>query len=112
MAEVRAYARELADNVSPRSMAVIKRQLWAVSKQPCTKPSTSPTSRWRRASAPKTSAKASRTSSRSARRGSPGVEPGDLAFLDALAGTWCKQDANEFERPTAPFAKVDAALWG
>ncbi len=30
MAEVRAYARDLADNVSPRSMAVIKRQLWAV----------------------------------------------------------------------------------
>ena len=30
MAEVRAYATDLADNVSPRSMAVIKRQLWAV----------------------------------------------------------------------------------
>jgi len=34
MAAVRAYALDLADNVSPRSMAVIKRQLWAVSKQP------------------------------------------------------------------------------
>ena len=33
MAAVRAYALDLADNVSPRSMAVIKRQLWAVSKQ-------------------------------------------------------------------------------
>lgn len=28
MAEARAYARDLADNVSPRSMKVIKRQLW------------------------------------------------------------------------------------
>jgi enoyl-CoA hydratase/carnithine racemase len=28
MAETRAYARDLADNVSPRSMRVIKRQLW------------------------------------------------------------------------------------
>ena len=33
MAGVRAYARDLADNVSPRSMAVIKRQLWAVDQQ-------------------------------------------------------------------------------
>lgn len=31
--------------------------------------------------------------------------------LDALAGTWRKQDAREFERATAPFAKVDAELW-
>jgi enoyl-CoA hydratase/carnithine racemase len=30
MAAVRAYALDLADNVSPRSMAVIKRQIWAV----------------------------------------------------------------------------------
>lgn len=30
MAASRAYALDLADNVSPRSMAVIKRQLWAV----------------------------------------------------------------------------------
>lgn len=30
MAAARAYARDLAHNVSPRSMAVIKRQLWAV----------------------------------------------------------------------------------
>ena len=30
MAAVRAYALDLADNVSPRSMAVIKRQLWSV----------------------------------------------------------------------------------
>jgi enoyl-CoA hydratase/carnithine racemase len=33
MATVRAYALDLADNVSPRSMAVIKRQLWAVGPQ-------------------------------------------------------------------------------
>ncbi len=33
MPAVRAYARDLADNVSPRSMAVIKRQLWAVGNQ-------------------------------------------------------------------------------
>ncbi len=33
MAAVRAYARDLADNVSPRSMAVIKRQMWAVGTQ-------------------------------------------------------------------------------
>jgi plasmid stability protein len=31
--------------------------------------------------------------------------------LDALAGTWRKQDASEFERTTAAFAKVDAELW-
>ena len=31
--------------------------------------------------------------------------------LDALAGTWRKQDASEFERATLPFAEVDAALW-
>ena len=30
MAATRAYALDLAENVSPRSMAVIKRQLWAV----------------------------------------------------------------------------------
>jgi len=34
MAETRAYARELADFVSPRSMAVIKRQLWNGLLQP------------------------------------------------------------------------------
>lgn len=31
--------------------------------------------------------------------------------LDALAGTWRKQDAAEFERATASQRKVDAALW-
>ncbi len=31
--------------------------------------------------------------------------------LDALAGTWRKQDANAFERATAPFSKVDHELW-
>ena len=33
MAAVRAYALDLADNVSPRAMAVIKRQVWGVSQQ-------------------------------------------------------------------------------
>ena len=33
MAAVRSYARDLTDNVSPRSMAVIKRQLWAVDQK-------------------------------------------------------------------------------
>lgn len=33
MDAARAYARDLADNVSPRSMAVIKRQLWAIDQQ-------------------------------------------------------------------------------
>lgn len=31
--------------------------------------------------------------------------------LDALAGTWSDQDAEAFERNTAAFAEVDAALW-
>jgi hypothetical protein len=31
--------------------------------------------------------------------------------LDALAGTWRNQDVSDFERATAPFAKVDAELW-
>jgi plasmid stability protein len=31
--------------------------------------------------------------------------------LDALAGTWRKADAAAFERATAPFGVVDAALW-
>jgi hypothetical protein len=31
--------------------------------------------------------------------------------LDALAGSWRKSDATEFERATAPFSKVDAKLW-
>ena len=33
LATVYAYARDLADNVSPRAMAVIKRQVWAVGTQ-------------------------------------------------------------------------------
>ena len=33
MPAVRAYALDLADNVSPRAMAVIKRQIWGVSQQ-------------------------------------------------------------------------------
>ena len=31
--------------------------------------------------------------------------------LDALAGSWRKSDATEFERATAAFGKVDADLW-
>jgi enoyl-CoA hydratase/carnithine racemase len=33
MAGVQAYARELADLVSPRSMAIVKRQLWEAQLQ-------------------------------------------------------------------------------
>jgi hypothetical protein len=31
--------------------------------------------------------------------------------LDALAGSWRKNDAAAFERATAPLRKVDAKLW-
>ena len=31
--------------------------------------------------------------------------------LDALAGTWSDEEAQDFERNTAAFAEVDAALW-
>lgn len=31
--------------------------------------------------------------------------------LNDLAGTWSAKDARDFERSTAPFAEVDAALW-
>ena len=31
--------------------------------------------------------------------------------LDALAGTWRKRDAAEFERASAAFSKVDTELW-
>jgi len=31
--------------------------------------------------------------------------------LDALAGSWRKNEGAAFERATAPFAEVDAALW-
>jgi phosphopantetheinyl transferase (holo-ACP synthase) len=31
--------------------------------------------------------------------------------LNALAGTWSAQEAQAFERNTAAFAEVDAALW-
>jgi plasmid stability protein len=31
--------------------------------------------------------------------------------LDALAGSWRKRDATEFDRATAPFGKVDTQLW-
>jgi hypothetical protein len=31
--------------------------------------------------------------------------------LDALAGTWSNEDADEFERNTNAFRQVDTALW-
>lgn len=31
--------------------------------------------------------------------------------LDTLAGTWSAKEAQSFERNTAAFAEVDAALW-
>lgn len=31
--------------------------------------------------------------------------------LDALAGTWSKEDAADFERATASFRQVDEELW-
>ena len=31
--------------------------------------------------------------------------------LNALAGTWSESEAQAFERNTAAFAEVDAALW-
>lgn len=31
--------------------------------------------------------------------------------LDALAGTWTAQDAQEFARSNAPFGEVDPGLW-
>lgn len=31
--------------------------------------------------------------------------------LDHLAGTWSKKDAEEFERATAVFEKVDEEMW-
>ena len=31
--------------------------------------------------------------------------------LDALAGTWRKNEGAAFERATAPFGKVDPELW-
>jgi hypothetical protein len=43
-----------------------------------------------------------------------GKQPGALQKfddLDALAGTWSKQEAQTFERNTAAFSEVDATLW-
>lgn len=48
-------------------------------------------------------------------QGSGGArQPGALEKfddLDALAGTWSDDEARDFERNTAAFAEVDAALW-
>jgi hypothetical protein len=43
------------------------------------------------------------------RRSSPALVRHD--DLDALAGSWRKQEAAAFERATAPFAKIDTQLW-
>jgi hypothetical protein len=43
------------------------------------------------------------------RRAKPALSRHD--DLDALAGTWRKQDVSDFERATAPFANVDVELW-
>ena len=72
MAETRAYARLMADTVSPRSVAVMKRQVWEAEFQTLPRPRSRPTTRWSCRSRPPTSRKAWRTSSRSARRGSLG----------------------------------------
>lgn len=42
------------------------------------------------------------------------IEPGRLKKfddLDALANQWSEDEALDFERSTAAFAEVDAALW-
>jgi hypothetical protein len=31
--------------------------------------------------------------------------------LDSLAGTWSEEDADEFDKTTEDFRKVDAELW-
>ena len=44
----------------------------------------------------------------------PSVSSGVLKRFDdlnALAGTWSNEEAQAFERNTAAFAEVDAALW-
>ncbi len=43
------------------------------------------------------------------RRAKPALRRHD--DLDALAGSWAKKDAVEFERATAAFGKVDPQLW-
>jgi plasmid stability protein len=43
------------------------------------------------------------------RRAKPALRRHD--DLDALAGRWRKSEAADFERATAPFTEVDAALW-
>ncbi|HMO44487.1 MAG TPA: hypothetical protein PKB14_00485 [Rubrivivax sp.] len=43
------------------------------------------------------------------RRAKPALRRHD--DLDALAGSWRKGDAAEFERATAPFGEVDTRLW-
>ena len=48
---------------------------------------------------------------------SAGVEGASLMIdgstddLDALAGTWTKEDVEEFERNTAQFREIDEDLW-
>ena len=41
------------------------------------------------------------------------ADKGGLPFddLDALQGTWTKQDAEAFESATADFSRIDEAMW-
>ena len=43
------------------------------------------------------------------RRAKPALRRHD--DLDALAGSWRKNEVVDFERATAPFGKVDVKLW-
>ena len=43
------------------------------------------------------------------RRAKPALRRND--DLDALAGSWRKNEGVDFERATAPFSKVDSKLW-
>ncbi len=39
----------------------------------------------------------------------PGHDKNDV--IDEMAGSWSAQDAEEFERNTAPFREIDPELW-
>ena len=69
-----AYARDLADFVSPSAIAVIKRQLYDVPFQTLAEAPSTPTARWRWRCAAAIFAKALRASWRSGRRGLRGSE--------------------------------------
>ena len=73
MAEMRAYARLMADTVSPRSVAVMKRQIWEAEFQTLSEATVQANHEMELSSPPATSRRASPTSSKSARRDSRGV---------------------------------------